>query len=161
VSRLLLSRNPKDALDLIAREADRSGSAELGSLQRLVRHAMNPADAVASVLRDNLGKDLTMQINGRDVTLRVQSIVSGRVMGDLVSDTGATRATSFDVAALDPADQATILKSEVSPEMAVLRYTLLMKSGDIMEAHEEAKGCGALADVFTENTSKKIRMLIE
>lgn len=161
VSRLLLSRSPEDALTLIASEAARSGSAELEALKGLVEHALNPSDAIATVLRKNLGKDLTMPINGRDVTLRVQSILGDKVMGDLISDAGATRATSFDITALDPASQATILRNEVSPQMAVLRYTLLMRSGDIMEAHEVARDCGALADTFTRNTAAKIRMLVE
>jgi len=161
----LLTDKPESANALIDRERGKREYAgagnDINALSALIRQATKPRRAMESVFRRLVGQEVAIDIAGRRTVVQIKSAVGGKITGNRISSSGKARPITFDVDQLDQKEQARLIQGDQSPEMSVLRFSLLMKAGDYAGARSVARQCGALAEVFSEDTANKIRTLIQ
>ena len=160
----ILAQDPAAASQRLIEASSGAEPGQLDALKQLVRTASNVDKAVLGAFRAAIGKTNTLQHNGRRLTIVVKSVRGQQIAADMIVSGGnppQKRLIEFGLSQVDPKEQSRWLATSASPDAAVTRCLLLMRSGDYMAAQELAKACGAAGEVLTAGIDERIRLITE
>jgi serine/threonine protein kinase len=160
----ILAQDPAAASQQLTAASSRAAPGQLDALKQLVRTASNVDKAALGAFRAAIGKTNTLQQNGRRLTIVVKSVRGQQIAADMIVSAGnppQKRRIEFGLSQIDPKEQSRWLAASASPDAAVTRCLLLMRSGDYMAAQEQAKACGAAGEVLTAGIDERIRLITE
>jgi hypothetical protein len=153
VAACLVEGQYERALALIRREKNQPAGAALqdrcAELEQRVRGAVASLSGLEDAILKFSGKEVTIEYNGRRLTVVPRASVNGRVTFAVATPTG-TQYVSIRTRDMSPADQLQFLGPPDTKDKALLSCALLLQAERLKEAKEAAASCGPLAGAMTE-----------
>lgn len=121
--------------------------AALAALAAYVAEVKTINTRIADALREQAGRRITLQQNGRVVPFRVVAVTPTRLRGVLLSPDGDSE-WSVDISKLHPLDRLRWLGTPATPAQHAMHVGLELKSGNREQALEHARAAGDLSDAL-------------
>ncbi len=152
----IVSNDLSGAMTLVQNQRRRPGlypyPDALSELADALTALRNVNTTVADRIRENIGKEVILNVRGRYLTIVPRASAGERVNALVVTSqtNRSPRSATFEIADLDPIERARWLGKADTPHGCLMKLHLYLEADDLENARALASGCGPLADALVK-----------